>query len=87
MGHVYVCKYLQHRGDCDAETEDPVPQSGSQTARGLLRALVSSKNRSSFWTCFWVSRSVGLENVALGLSALGPVVMFPIVGGWRFFLG
>jgi hypothetical protein len=47
-----MCVSICKRGCSDAEKEDPVPQSGSQTARGLLQAFVSSRNRSSFWTRF-----------------------------------
>jgi hypothetical protein len=44
---------MWQRGDSAAA----VPQSGSQTARGSLQALVSSRNRSSSCTRFGVSRS------------------------------
>ena len=46
-------------GDSAAEGEGPVPHPGSHSARGLLQALVSSKNRSSDSARFGFSSSCG----------------------------
>jgi hypothetical protein len=53
-----VCKWQRGRLR-RRKKESPVPHPGSHSARGLLQALVSSRNRSSDWTRSGVSSSCG----------------------------
>ena len=53
---MYVCG---GGGDSAAGKKNPVPQSGFQTARSLLQALVSSRKQSSSCMHFGFLRSCG----------------------------
>jgi hypothetical protein len=66
---VVVCMYVAAGATSAAEKEGPVPHPGFHSARGLLQALVSSRNRSSDWTRFGFSSSCGNVRIRCGVGS------------------